>query len=142
MSLDFSSEPYLIELGDHVLIASHVQFITHEGGWCFSDEICPGNNIFGRIKVGNNVTIGMGAILLPGTDIGDNCIVGAGSVVRGNIPPDSVINGNPAKVVMKFSLYEKTFFNNKNRFELYIDGPQSDSQGRKALLKKHFHIDD
>jgi len=140
MSLDFSSEPYLVELGDHVLIASHVRFITHEAGWVFCDGLYPGKNIFGGIRVGSNTFLGMGAIILPGTEIGENCIVGAGSVVRGKIPPDSVLAGNPAKVVMKLSLYEKVFFSNKNMLELFIDGPQSDYQARKAFLKKHFTI--
>jgi len=141
MSLDFSSEPYLIELGDHVLIAAHVRFITHEGGWGFCQGICPNKNIFGRIKVGNNVAIGMGAIILPGVEIGDNCIVGAGAVVRGKIPPDNVIAGNPAKIVMKLSLYKKVFYSNKNMMEISIDGPESDFQARRKKLKRHFLID-
>jgi acetyltransferase-like isoleucine patch superfamily enzyme len=141
MSLDFSSEPYLVELGDHVLVASHVRFITHEAGWLFTDGIYPGKNIFGCIKVGNNVIVGMGSIILPGTEIGDNCIVGAGSVVRGNIPSDSVIAGNPAKVVMKLPLYQKVFLKNKNMIEIFIDGPRSDYQKRKQILREHFSVD-
>lgn len=140
MSLDFSSEPYLVQLGDHVLVASHVRFITHEAGWGFCEGIYPGKNIFGSIKVGNNVSLGMGAIILPGTEIGDNCIIGAGSVVRGKIPPDSVVAGNPARIVMKLSLYQKVFFHHKNMFELFIDGSQSDYEERKKILKKHFSV--
>ena len=51
------------------------------------------------IVVGIDCFIGWGAILLPGTVIGDNCIVGAGSVVRGTVPPGCVVIGNPARVV-------------------------------------------
>ncbi|MBQ8797037.1 MAG: gamma carbonic anhydrase family protein [Oscillospiraceae bacterium] len=51
--------------------------------------------------VGNNCTIGMGAIVLDGAVIGDNCLVGAGAVVTGkmNAPVGSLILGNPAQVV-------------------------------------------
>lgn len=140
MSLNFSSEPYLIELGDHVLISSHVEFITHEAGWVFSDELYPGKNIFGRIKIGNNVVLGMDAIIMPNSQIGDNCIIGAGSVVRGKIPPDSVAVGNPCKVVMKLSLYKKTFLNNKNLQHIYIDGPQANKGEKKEMLLTHFQI--
>lgn len=141
MSLDFSSEAYLVELGDHVLIASHVKFITHEAGWVFSDDTHPEKNIFGAIKIGNNVSIGMNAIILPNTEIGDNCIIGAGSVVRGKIPANSVYVGNPGKVVMKLSLYEKTFFNHKNFFDLVIDGSRNDEDRKKRILTKHFYLD-
>ena len=52
-----------------------------------------------EIKIGNHTFIGAKAILLPGTQIGDNCIIGAGTVVKGTIPNNSVVVGNPAKIV-------------------------------------------
>lgn len=100
-TLKFSSEPYLIEIGDHVAIAAGTEFITHDGAnWVFEDEV-DGGGIFGRIRIGNNVFIGINCIILPNTIIGENCIVGAGSVVRGQIPENSVIAGNPAQIVSK-----------------------------------------
>lgn len=53
--------------------------------------------------IGNNVLIGMGAIILNGAVIGDNCIIGAGTLVTQNkvIPPDSMVIGSPGKVVRK-----------------------------------------
>ncbi len=59
----------------------------------------------GVICVGNNVFIGNNSILLPGVIIGDNYIIGAGSVVSKNVPENSVVAGNPAKVIMSFSEY-------------------------------------
>ena len=41
----------------------------------------------------------MNVLLLPGVTIGNNVIIGAGSIVRGSIPDDSIVSGNPAKVV-------------------------------------------
>ena len=100
-TLDFSTEPYLIEIGDHVAIAAGTQFITHDGAtWVFEDDV-DGGGIFGKIVIGNNVFVGINCIILSNTTIGDNCIVGAGSVVRGHFPENSVIAGNPAQIVSK-----------------------------------------
>lgn len=51
------------------------------------------------IYIGSNVFIGMRSIVLPGTTIGDDVVIGAGSVVKGRIPSGSVWCGNPAKEI-------------------------------------------
>lgn len=53
----------------------------------------------GDTIIGNDVWLGQGARVLPGASIGDGVIVGAGAVVAGNIPPYTIIAGNPARVV-------------------------------------------
>lgn len=112
-SIDFLDEPYLVELGNHVVVADAVRFITHDGGvWLFWDKH-PEIDNYGKIVVKDNVFIGMNTIILAGATIGNNCVIGAGSVVRGKIPDNSVVLGNPAKVVMKFSLYKKLILNSK-----------------------------
>jgi len=51
----WGSEPYLIEIGDHVHITSGVSFITHDGGvWVFREKV-PDFDVFGKIVIGNNV---------------------------------------------------------------------------------------
>ena len=96
----FSSEPYLIEIGNHVQIASNVQFFTHGGAWVFRNEY-PDLDIFGKIKVGNNVYIGGSSLILPGVTIGDNCVIGAGSVLTRSIEDGLVVAGNPARIMGK-----------------------------------------
>lgn len=51
------------------------------------------------ITIGNNVWIGGSATILPGVSIGDNAVVGAGSVVTRDVAPNTVVAGNPAKVI-------------------------------------------
>ena len=53
------------------------------------------------IKIGRNCFIGCNAIILKGTELGDGCVVGAGTVVSGKFEPDSVIVGNPARCIRK-----------------------------------------
>lgn len=52
-----------------------------------------------NIVIGNNVWIGLNSIILKGSIIGDNCVVSAGSVVKGVFPENSLISGNPAKII-------------------------------------------
>jgi acetyltransferase-like isoleucine patch superfamily enzyme len=136
-TMSFSTEPYLIEIGNHVAIAGGTEIITHDGAiWCFREEFTNAD-VFGKIKLGNNVFIGDNCTILPNTTIGDNCIVGAGSVVRGKFPENSVIIGNPAKVVMKMSIQKFLYTQNPNMFRT----ANIDDEAKSIILKKHFGIE-
>src|SRR5690554_1168330 len=97
----FGTEPFLIKIGDNVTIGGDVKFITHDGS----------GSLFGRmfryrkIMIGNNVFIGMNTLVLLGVEIGDNVIVGAGSVLTKSVPSNSVVAGNPAKIITTFDDY-------------------------------------
>lgn len=107
-SLNFSSEPYLIEIGNHVTITEGVKFITHDGGiWVLRgmDNKYEHANILGKIKVGDNVFIGIDTIILPGVEIGDNSIIAAGSVVTKSFTGNSIIAGTPAKEIKDINEY-------------------------------------
>lgn len=54
-------------------------------------------------KIGENSFIGYGAVILPGTVLGKQCIVGANSVVKGIFPDYCVIAGNPARIIRKYN---------------------------------------
>lgn len=103
-----------IDIGDSTMIASDV--VITDSDW---------HGIYDRtdyvatpkpVKIHKNVWIGERSIILKGTQIGENSIIGAGSVVHGDIPPNSVYAGNPAREVKK--LDEGSFV---TREELFND---------------------
>lgn len=95
---DFSSEPYLITIGNHVQITSDVKFFPHSGGWVFREEF-PGFDTFGKIIIKDNVYIGNNVLILPGVTIGNNVVIGAGAIVTKSFSDGVVIAGNPARVI-------------------------------------------
>ncbi|WP_214709024.1 MULTISPECIES: acyltransferase [unclassified Exiguobacterium] len=94
----FSTEPWLITLGNNTHITDEVKFITHDGGTLIFPEFKNDYILTGKITIGSNTYIGTRTIILPGVTIGENCIIGAGSVVASDIPNNSVAVGVPAKV--------------------------------------------
>jgi acetyltransferase-like isoleucine patch superfamily enzyme len=94
-----STEPYLINIGNNVWIAPNVVFHTHEGGTWICSEEGTEIEVFGKIVIEDKCMIGACAHLLPNIRIGRNSIVGAGSVVITDVPPDSIVMGVPARVI-------------------------------------------
>ena len=93
-----------VTLGDRVVISVGVSLLTHDYSYTtllIAAEECPETDIaiIRPIIIGNNVFIGLGSIIMPGTIIEDNVIVGVGSVVRGRVESGSIVIGNPAKPV-------------------------------------------
>lgn len=62
------------------------------------------------VHIGRNCWIGAGAIILPGITIGDNTVVGAGSVVTKDLPPNVIAAGNPCKVMRWIGQRDKEFY--------------------------------
>lgn len=133
-TMDFAGDPYMIELGDNVAIANGTTFIPHDGAiLCFKEEF-PGDDVYGQIKIGNNVFIGTKCTILLNTEIGDNCIIGAGSVVRGKFPNNSVIVGNPAKRVTDMDIQRLLYKINPDR----IPTAKMSEKQKKQYITKHF----
>jgi carbonic anhydrase/acetyltransferase-like protein (isoleucine patch superfamily) len=126
--VDWGPETFLIEIGDNVLIAAGVIFINHDSGvLIFRHEEGDIVNHYGKIKIGDNCFIGVNAVILPNVQIGKNCIVAAGSIVANSFPDDSVIMGNPAKVVFKTSLYRTMKLQSRNTVRSEVAFPAFDS---------------
>jgi acetyltransferase-like isoleucine patch superfamily enzyme len=135
-TINFSTEPYLIEIGNHVAISVGCQFITHDAAiWVFRDAN-PNMDVFGPIKVGDNTYFGTNCTVLPNSTIGSNCIIGSGTVVRGNIPDGSVVLGNPGRVVMKTALMKHLILNHKNRLDTHALLPED----KERAIRRHFGL--
>ncbi len=89
-----------VEFGDNVFIAPNCAFYT-AGHPLDTERRNEGLEYARPIKIGNNVWIGGNVVVLPGVTIGDNVVIGAGSIVNKDIPPNSVAVGNPCRVVKK-----------------------------------------
>lgn len=91
-----------ITIGDDTLIGANCKIIDNDFHPIDPEERRSGSLDHLKTKpvvIGKNVFIGCNSIILKGTVLGDNCVVGAGSVVSGTYEAGSVIAGNPARVV-------------------------------------------
>ena len=85
-----------INIGDETQIAANVQLISN------NHDLEDRNVITCKpINIGRRVWVGAGATILPGVTIGDNSVVGAGSVVTKDVPADTIVAGNPARIIKK-----------------------------------------
>ena len=100
----WSTEGYLIRVGNHCQITQGVKFLTH-GGAGAARKMFPKFDTFGQIVIGDYVYLGTNSLVMPGVTIGDNVLVAAGSVVTKSIPSGLVVGGNPAKVLCTIEEY-------------------------------------
>ena len=87
-----------VTFGDNVFIGPNCAFYT-AGHPLDAETRNKGLEYAKPIKIGNNVWFGGNVIVLPGVEIGDNSVIGAGSVVTRNIPANVVAVGNPCKLI-------------------------------------------
>jgi len=86
--------PYLISIGDNCVIGANVKLYAHDASpltW-IDDYIR-----VGKVDIKDNCFISTGSMIMPGVTIGPNVLVGAGSIVTRDIPPDSCVAGIPAR---------------------------------------------
>lgn len=100
------SRPYLVEIGNNVRLNYGLTLMTHDFTTMvfksYYGDFLPAS---GKIKIGNNVYFGRNCTVLKGVTIGDNCIIGYGSLVMKDIPNNSVVAGSPAKVICTLDEY-------------------------------------
>tara|TARA_R110000744_G_scaffold366659_1_gene475792 strand:- start:294 stop:1136 length:843 start_codon:yes stop_codon:yes gene_type:complete len=85
-----------VTIGDDVGIGGEVMIWTH-GAWLDVMQGFPSD--FGPVSIGNNVWLPARSIVLPNVEIGDNTVIGIGSVVNKSIPSGSLAAGSPCKVI-------------------------------------------
>ncbi|MFL5868871.1 MAG: acyltransferase [Thermoleophilaceae bacterium] len=93
--------PWLVSIGSDTTLGPGVYVLAHDA----STRRHIGYTRVGRVKIGRRVFIGAYSLVLPGVTIGDDVIVGAGSVVREDVPAGVMVAGNPAVLVGKTEDY-------------------------------------
>ena len=98
-----------VTLGDNCMLAPNVSIYT-AGHALYPDSRAMGYEYGIEVTIGNNVWIGGNTVILPGVHIGDNVVVGAGSVVTKDIPDWSFAAGNPCKVIRAITEKDKKLY--------------------------------
>lgn len=102
----WSTEPFLVSIGDRVTLTAGVTLLTHDGATSLvRDENGRRWQRYRPVTIGDDVFVGLNSIVLPGVTIGDRVVVAAGSVVVKSVPPNSVVGGNPARRLGSFDDY-------------------------------------
>lgn len=123
----WSSEPYLITIGNNVQITRGVSFYTHGGGNSIRD-IIPDFDAFGKIKVEDRAYLGAFSQVMAGVTIGEGAIVAAGSIVTKSVEPHTVVGGNPAKYICTVD----EFIHRNEKYNVHTYGKTKDE--KKAIL--------
>jgi maltose O-acetyltransferase len=88
-----------VTIGRHGLIAPGVFITDHNHGTSIDEPIFRQPSVHSTVVIGDDVWIGANAVILPGVNIGDGAVVGAGAVVTSDVPPRSIVGGVPARLI-------------------------------------------
>ena len=101
------SDPKLIKFHNNVIVTSNVTFVTHDVFHLGLNHLNQGEFLYqnGCIEIMDNVFIGCYTTILPNVKIGPNVVIGAGSVIVNDVAPNTVVAGNPARVIGTFDAY-------------------------------------
>ena len=122
----FSTEPYLVTIGNNVAITEGVRIHTHGGGRVARAKY-PQFDIFGKVEIKDGAYIGAGSQIMPGVIIGEGALVAAGSIVTKSVPAHMVVGGNPTRVICSVDDF-------LNRNKVY----NVNTKGLSAKKKKEF----
>ena len=132
-----TTRPFLIEIGNDVSITEGVTILAHDYSYSVLNKpygVMP--NPCYETHIGNNVFIGMNAIILNGADIGDNCIIGAGSVVSGKVSSNTVWGGVPAKQICTLEQFHNKRMEEFDTSAKTYAGKFRDAYGRFPDIKE------
>ena len=105
-----------VTFGDNCLLAPNVSIFT-AGHPLHPDSRNSGYEYGIEVHIGSNVWIGGNSVICPGVTIGDNCVIGAGSVVTKDIPAWSLAVGNPARVIRRITEEDKPYYFKDRKFD-------------------------
>lgn len=129
--------PYLLDIGSNVVICAKTTILTHDYSHTVLSEKYNINIGDAKpVKIGNNVFIGIGAMILMGSQIGNNVIIGAQSVVHGVIPDNSVVAGNPAKIICTLDEYYNKRIQNEKKCAIQNVKLAEEKMGRIPTIEE------
>jgi len=102
-------DDWTIHIGDKVLLGPNVT-IAVTGHGLHPDLRQRGETCAFPVRIGNCVWIGAGVIVCPGVTIGDNVVIGAGSIVTRDIPADTIAVGNPCRALRAITDEDRAFY--------------------------------
>lgn len=106
-----------IYVGDYTMIGPNVTIAT--AGHPILPELREKNYQYNiPVHIGKNCWLGAGVVVLPGVTIGDNTVIGAGSIVTKDIPANVVAVGNPCKVLREINEHDKEYYFKDRKIEL------------------------
>lgn len=125
---NWSTEPFLVTIGNHVQITNNVSIHTHGGGNCIRKEH-PDFDCFGKVVIEDWCYIGAYAHIMPGVTIGEGSLIAAGSIVTKSVAPHSVMAGNPAR----FICTTEEYYERNKKYDVKTKGMSAESK-RDFLL--------
>lgn len=125
---NWSSEPYLITIGNNCAVTHNVSIHTHGGGRA-ARRFCPNFDIFGKVVIEDWAYIGAYSQIMPGVTIGEGALVAAGSVVTKSVAPHTVVGGNPARYICT----TEEFYERNKKYNTRTKGLSLQEKKKKLL---------
>ena len=106
-----------VRIGDNAQIAPNVSIYT-AGHPIHPDSRNSGYEYGIEVSIGDNVWIGGNAVIMPGVTIGNNAVIGAGSVVTRDIPDNVIAAGNPCRIIREITDSDRDYYYKDRKFDV------------------------
>jgi maltose O-acetyltransferase len=123
---------WLISIGDQTTIGPGVTILAHDA----APKLRTGYSAIAPVRIGARVFVGANALILPGVAIGDDAMVGAGSVVRRDVAPGTIVLGNPAQEVGSTGAHTERHLLDIQRLPCFAVGADPDDAERRRMLEE------
>jgi maltose O-acetyltransferase len=124
---------YLLQIGNNVTL-THCRILLHDASMNKATDLVK----IGKVVIGDNVFIGVNSVVLPNINIGNNVIIGAGTVISKDIPDNSVVVGNPCKIVGTYEKFCDKHRSSAKKVKIYKKGEPLSGDERHNVLNQGY----